>query len=229
MVNTIMPKLSFPWMKQKFDRRIRATKRFVFYGKIFIAIAVVLLLYLSWTLKYGYFGSDTEKYTASQKIIQFTIPEHYQIMLVTNIPSAQVIVLDNTSTGQRIAIQRRPWPRKDRLPQGFLERFNHPGKIVEFRSTFTGLRNPLILKYGNTLVIHTVPTSSTQSTALIETGHVVPYVIVEDRHTSIIKQGMVACVYCSVTRKSYLISASAAADKFSADEVLKLIQQLQCH
>ncbi len=229
MAKPIMAKLSFPWIKQKYDRRMKTAKRFVFYGKIIIAIAVMLLVYLSWTLKYGYFGSDIEKWNQSQKILRFTLPENYQISLVTNIPTAQVIVLDNSSTGQRIAIQRRPWPRKDRLPQGFLTRFNHPGKIVEFRSTFTGLRNPLILKYGNTMVIHTVPTSSSQSTALIETGHVVPYVIVEDRHTSIIKQGLVACVYCSVTRKSYIISASAAVDKFSADEVLKFIQQIQCH
>jgi hypothetical protein len=224
-----MAKLSFPWMKQKRDRRLKTVNRFVFYGKIFIAISVILLVYLLWNLRYGYFGSDETKWNVSQKILQFALPDNYQMSLVTNIPLAQVIVLDNTSTGQRIAIQRRLWPRQDRLPQGFLSRFNHPGKIVEFRTTFTGLRNPLILKYGNTIAIHQLQSSETQDTTLIETGHVVPYVIVEDRHTSLIKRGLVACLYCPVKKKSYYITCSAVADKFNMDEVLKFIQQIQCH
>lgn len=208
---------------------MKAVKRFVFYGKIFIAIAVILLVYLLWSLKYGYFGSDESKWAESQKILKFTLPANYQISLVTDIPLAQVIVLDNTSTGQRIAIQRRLWPRKDRLPQGFIARFNHPGKIVEFRTTFTRLRDPLILKNGNTFAIHVPQFSASENTTLILTGHAVPYVLVEDRHTAMIKRGLLACLYCPITKKSYYITSSALADRFNLDEVTGFIQTIQCH
>jgi len=205
----------------------RTTKRIVFYGKIFIFLAVLLLVYLLWSMKSGYFGSDEAKWTRSQKIVKFSIPANYRISLVTNIPLAQVIVFDNFSTGQRISIQRRFWPRKDRLPQGFLERFNHPGKIVELRTTFTGLKNPLILENGNTFVIP--KDYNNLEDVKIIMGHNVPYVLVEDRHKQPIKKGLVACLYCPVTKKSYYITSSAVAAEFNSDEVLKFIQSIQCH
>ncbi|MCX7919556.1 MAG: hypothetical protein N3A72_08115 [bacterium] len=188
-------------------------KHVVFFGKLFIVIVIFLLIYLLWSIRYGYFSSDEVKLADSRKIIRFEVPKNYRISLVTNLPLAQSIVLDNSSTGQRISIQRRLWPRKDRLPQGFIARFNHPGKIVAFRTTFTRLKNPLILKHGNTLV----------------TTHIVPYVLVEDRHVAPVKTGLVACVYCPITKKSYYITSSAEVDKFNCEEIIQFIQKIQCH
>ncbi|MDI6782817.1 MAG: hypothetical protein QME64_01850 [bacterium] len=215
-------------MKQKAERRSKVAKRIVFYGKIFIFLSVLLLIYLLWSMKSGYFGTDEAKWAKSQKIIKFSLPANYRISLVTNIPLAQVIVLDNTSTGQRLSIQRRLWPRKDRLPQGFIDRFNHPGKIVEFRTTFTGLKNPLILEHGNTMVISWQNKSKIEESKFI-TGHNVPYVLVEDRNKTPIKRGLVACLYCPVTKKSYYITSSAVAVQFNPDEVIQFIQAIQCH
>jgi hypothetical protein len=204
-------------------------KRIVLYGKIFIFLAVLLLVYLLWSMKSGYFGSDEAKWAVSQKIIRFSLPANYRISLVTNIPLAQVIVFDNFSTGQRISVQRRLWPRKDRFPQGFLERFNHPGKIVEFRTTFTGLKNPVILENRNTIVIHYTQPAVSDNTNFIETGHIVPYVLVEDRNKMPVKRGLVACLYCPMTKKSYYITSSALAAEFNPDEVIRFIQSIQCH
>lgn len=198
---------------QNTQRRVWAN-RIIFVGKAFILIGVLCLTYLLWSIRAGYIATPEEKYSIGQEILPFQLAAGYSISFASDGFFSKIIVMDNSSTQQRMVLNRVYW-RKERTPEGFAAKFNHPHETVKLRtSTFTGLGNPRVLSFGKFQGKY----------------QEIEYAIVESKTVTGLKRGAIYCLYYPYSRKSFFLESAAPAASFSEKDVTEFVKNLgPCH
>lgn len=183
-------------------------------GKTFILMAVLCLSYMLWSIHAGYIATPEEKLSIGEGILPFQLVAGYSISFASDGLLSKIVILDNSSTGQRIVLNRVYW-RKERTPEGFTTKFNHPQQIVKLRrSTFTGLENPRVISFGK---------FQSHSQEIV-------YAIVETKTEIGIKKGAIYCLYCPSSRKSFFVESTAPVAAFSEKDVTDFVESLTpCH
>ena len=185
-------------------------KQVILAGKLFILIAVLLLVYQLYMIRNGYSSSPEKKMKIAQQIWPFELPEGYTISFASNGFYSRIMVLDNDKTKQRIVMNQVNF-RKERKPDGFARKFNHPDESIKMRrSTFTGINNPLIEEYGS----------------LDGKKHPFPYVRIQFDTPKGLRKGVIYCFYCPVSDRSFFIESSGPVDSFSPAEVESFVMNL---
>jgi uncharacterized protein (UPF0248 family) len=185
-------------------------RRIVLGGKIFIILLVGVLIYLMFSFRNGYIGSQENKLRVAQSIVHFNPPPGYQISFAVNDIFSRLVVWDSLTTSQRITLNRVYW-KTERKPEGFARKYNHPGKIVKLKkTTFTGIENPQVIEYST----------------LRKEKQIVPFARVEYIVNKTTYRGMIFCYYDKSSNRTLFVESSAPKDIFNENEVIPLVLSL---
>ena len=200
--------------KEALQSKRKWANRVIFIGKSFILVSVLFLAYLLWSIRSGYGASPEDKFEIGKKIIPFEIVDGYTLSFASDGFLSKIVVLDNSSTKQRIVLNR-VFLRKERTSQGFDEKFNHPNGYIKLRkSTFTGIENPKVLAFGKIQGLY----------------HEISYALVESKTGNENKKGIISCLYCPESGKSFFIESVAPTEQFSEKEVMEFLDHIgKCH
>ncbi len=185
---------------------IDKTRYIILPGKFILTLLILLLLFLLFTIRYGYQDSPENMRKKAYLLTKTPIPSGYKITYVTNIPLMEILVIDNLKTQQRIVF-KRAYFRKGKKPEAFRSKYFHLRKQIKLKPrTFTAINNPWIDK-----------------TYKIKQH---PAVDVHFLHKGKKMEGSLMCCDCPRSNLTFYIESSAPQDTYSSREVLDFVTQI---
>lgn len=176
---------------------------------VFIILGLLWLLYQLSAIQAS--QSPERRLEAARRLMVFQAPEGYVLSSALYTLHPRFFVLTRRGGGQRIRVSERRWWTKARTPEGFREKFWHPGEWVE---------HPAGFGYSRMLV---------EATGELEAGPLlVPYAIglLSSNPETPREKALVACLYHEGEDKSIYVFASAPAGVFDPTEVARFTSSL---